>query len=189
MADDENEVVIVEDGDVFDPDEEEFLTPTQARIRTRQVAVLFCCGYSFAQISEEIGIAPETVSKYFKSPECQRDIAKINNSDLNLVRTRLREVLPAMCDRLIEDIKDNTPECYKAIKTVSQIFGFTEHKKPQDTPVTDYQIALKAVLAPNDPPTEQLVPSMALLPAKPPAGKGKAESGEEEEEDDSEVEF
>jgi AcrR family transcriptional regulator len=189
MDDVVHDAVIVEDSDVFDPEDEESLTPTQTRIRTRQVAVLFCCGYSFAQISEEIGINPKTVTKYFKTQECQRDIAKINNSDLNLVRSRLREVLLAMCDRLIEDIKDNTPECYKAIKHVAQIFGFTEHKKPEDTPITDYQIALKAVLAPNDPPTEELVPSMALLPAKPASSKAKAEPVEEEEEDDSEVEF
>jgi len=147
--------------DTFLPEEGQ--TPTKARIIARQVAVLSCYGMSFAQIAEELDMSPSTVSKYFKTPECQRDILQIQNSDINLVRAKLHDVLEPMCDRLIEDITENTPDCYKAVKHVIDIMGFKNHDKPKDTQGNSYEDFFKVLVGVDDAKPKAKFPQVPKL--------------------------
>lgn len=133
--------------DVFVADEDG-TNPTQRRLRCRQIAVLWSCGMNFKQIAEQLGCTDDTVRNYFKLSECQSDIRTIQNSDLDFVKTRLRPLLPEICKRLQEDIEDpNSPDKYKAMKFICQIFGFSAEVKPQTTGVGNYEMAIKALLS------------------------------------------
>jgi hypothetical protein len=132
--------------DVFASNED--VNPTHRRLRCRQIAVLWSCGMTFPQIAEQLGCTPDTVRNYFKLPECQSDIRTIQNSDLDFIKTRLRPLLPEMCKRLQEDIEDpNSPDRYRAMKFICQIFGFSAEVKPQTTGVGNYEMAIKALLS------------------------------------------
>ena len=71
------------------PDNEES-TQVQQVILQRNIAVMYVGGMTFAAIAAELGRNAETISKHFHSQECQQLIAKIQNSDLNYVRNKLR---------------------------------------------------------------------------------------------------
>lgn len=141
------EIVAKTSTDVFVPDGDD-ANPTQRRLRCRQIAVLWSCGMNFKQIAEQLGCTDSTVRAYFKLPECQSDIRTIQNSDLDFVKTRLRPLLPEMCKRLQEDVEDpNSPDRYRAMKFICQIFGFSAEVKPQTTGVGNYEMAIKALLS------------------------------------------
>lgn len=141
------EIVGKTNADVFVAGEDD-VNPTQRRLRCRQIAVLWSCGLNFKQIAEQLGCTVPTVSAYFKLPECQSDIRTIQNSDLDFVKTRLRPLLPEMCKRLQEDIEDpNSPDRYRAMKFICQIFGFSAETKPQTAGVGNYEMAIQALLS------------------------------------------
>ncbi len=123
------------------------MTLSQKAIRARQVAVLFYGGLTFTEIAEELGMAPDTVSKIYNGPDCQQVLAQIQSSDLNFVQSNLREVLPEFCDRLREDISDpESPDKYSAMRLVAKIFGFDQPKKGDKSAVANYGQALQALL-------------------------------------------
>lgn len=59
-------------------------------------------------------------------------MAKILNSDRELMKEKLREVLPKMCQGLIDDIESQSVERYKAYNILMKIYGFDETEKTKD---------------------------------------------------------
>lgn len=173
-------VVAVTNVDVFSAASDEEVTPTQRRQRCRQIAVLWSCGLNFVQIAEQLGCSDQTVRNYFKLQECQDDLRTIQNSDLDFVRTNLRPLLPEMCKRLKEDIEDeSSPDKYRAMKFLCQIFGFSAEAKPQVAGVGNYEMAIQALLSGTGKPESDPSKFMSLgldegakpaaLPAAAPA--------------------
>lgn len=148
-----SEIVETEDDlDLFDAAEGDESTQVQQIILQRNIAVMYVGGMTFVQIAAELGKTPDTISKHFKSTECQQLIAKIQNSDLNYVRNKLRGGMEDFCDRILEDIESEevpTNAKYKALNLYAKIFGFTETKKAQDNALGSWEAALTDLFQPE----------------------------------------
>jgi len=92
----------------------------------RKAALLAYTGSSCAEIAEQLGVTANTIAKWLASPFCSDLMNTFSNSDREYVKESLAEAIEPMCARLREDIQNNTPNCYDAIKIVSKIYGLTE---------------------------------------------------------------
>lgn len=143
--------------DLVDPflSESEDYKLNQHYRRSQFIAVYWCGGLNFKEISKEMGISVSTISKTWHTPECQSLISKIQASDLIAIRTQLRPCLPEAASRIIEDVSDpNSPDRYKAMKFLWRIFDFDKVDKQSDQAMGTYQDALKVLFSgtPNNAP-------------------------------------
>lgn len=123
---------------------------TREKIRAQAIAVMVTNGSTLVEIAKELSISKTTVSKYFRSVTCQRMIKAIQANDLNACRIATRPALDAMCKRLKDDIENNTPDCYQAIKYMFKLFGFDEQRKPKDNAMSTYESLLECLLGDDD---------------------------------------
>lgn len=98
----------------------------------RKAAMLAYAGSNLVEVGEQLGVAAATVSKWLKSAFCIDLLNKFHNSDREAVKDQLRQVLPDMCETLINDIRDNTDFKYKAIDKVCKIFELSGKQEKTD---------------------------------------------------------
>lgn len=188
---------------VFDPDDidenanVDELTSVQKAWRCRQVAVLFCYNHNLSEIADALEVQPITVKRWFESPECQRYIVKIQQSDIKLAQNSIRDVLPDFCERLKSDVRDDNKNSYKAMNLIAKIMGLTEGGKTKESTLTNYEQILRILVGDISDKGDTL-PILPPHPVKLVTDASRNSEGDkkegskppdDEDEEDEEIEF